>query len=61
MLIGGVPLEELLFGFTFGMYWASAYEHLTWRTRATNEAKANIRSFDHVAWLAPVRMTTLYY
>ncbi len=26
----GLPLEELLFGFSFGMYWASIYEHLTW-------------------------------
>ncbi len=25
-----VPLEELLFGFTFGMYWSSVYEHLLW-------------------------------
>lgn len=34
VLIGGIPLEELLFGFTFGMYWASVYEHFTWRTGA---------------------------
>lgn len=26
----GVPLEELMFGFTFGLYWSSVYEHLTW-------------------------------
>lgn len=32
VLVGGVPLEELLFGLTFGMYWASVYEHLTWQT-----------------------------
>lgn len=30
---GGLPLEELLFGFAFGMYWSSVYEHLTWRLR----------------------------
>ena len=29
-LILGVPLEELLFGFTFGMFWSSIYEHLLW-------------------------------
>ncbi len=29
-LIYGVPLEELLFGFTFGSYWAGAYEHFSW-------------------------------
>jgi len=27
----GLPLEEFLFGFAFGMYWSSVYEHLTWR------------------------------
>jgi hypothetical protein len=29
----GLPLEELLFGLGFGMYWSSVYEHLTWRQR----------------------------
>jgi hypothetical protein len=29
----GLPLEELLFGFGFGMYWSSVYEHVTWRRR----------------------------
>lgn len=32
ILAGGIPLEELLFGFTFGWYWASVYEHFTWST-----------------------------
>jgi len=27
----GLPIEELLFAFCFGMYWSGAYEHLTWR------------------------------
>ena len=27
----GLPLEELLFGFGFGMYWSSVYEHVAWR------------------------------
>ncbi len=26
----GIPIEELLFAFTFGMLWSSYYEHLTW-------------------------------
>lgn len=30
ILILGVPLEELLFAFTFGMYWSGLYEHLFW-------------------------------
>lgn len=29
----GVPLEELMFGFTFGLYWSSVYEHLTWHSQ----------------------------
>ncbi|MEQ9352161.1 MAG: lycopene cyclase domain-containing protein [Vicingaceae bacterium] len=31
ILILGVPIEELLFAFSFGMYWSSLYEHLYWR------------------------------
>lgn len=31
LLAWGVPLEELLFAFTFGLYWSSMYEHLAWR------------------------------
>lgn len=30
VLIAGLPLEELLFGFSFGLMWSSVYEHLTW-------------------------------
>lgn len=26
----GIPIEELLFGFAFGAYWAGVYEHVTW-------------------------------
>ena len=31
VLIAGIPLEELAFGFAFGLYWAGVYEHLTWK------------------------------
>ena len=27
----GLPPEELLFGFGFGLYWSTVYEHVTWR------------------------------
>ena len=37
VLVGGIPLEELLFGFAFGMYWASVYEHFTWRSSTMRE------------------------
>ena len=30
VLIYGIPLEELLFGFSFGLYWTGVYEHFTW-------------------------------
>ncbi len=29
--IYGLPLEELLFGFTFGLMWTGIYEHFTWK------------------------------
>lgn len=29
-LVYGIPVEELLFGFTFGLYWSGVYEHFTW-------------------------------
>ena len=28
--IAGIPLEELLFSFAFGLHWANAYGHLSW-------------------------------
>jgi hypothetical protein len=31
----GVPLEEMMFAFTFGLYWSSVYEHLTWHGQRT--------------------------
>ena len=27
----GLPMEELLFAFAFGMYWSGVYEHVTWK------------------------------
>ncbi|HKZ87526.1 MAG TPA: lycopene cyclase domain-containing protein [Candidatus Bathyarchaeia archaeon] len=32
ILVLNVPLEELLYGFTFGMYWSTIYEHFMWYT-----------------------------
>jgi hypothetical protein len=29
--VWGIPAEELMFGFAFGMYWTGIYEHFTWR------------------------------
>ncbi|NNE97606.1 MAG: hypothetical protein HKN25_01160 [Pyrinomonadaceae bacterium] len=26
----GIPIEEILFGFSFGMYWSSVFEHVSW-------------------------------
>jgi Lycopene cyclase len=31
LLIFGIPIEELIFAFTFGMFWSGLYEHLFWR------------------------------
>lgn len=40
----GLPIEELLFGFCFGMYWSGIYEHVTWRQLDT----ARVRSIAHL-------------
>ncbi len=37
ILVMGVPLEELMFAFTFGMMWSGVYEHL--RYYAIRKAK----------------------
>ena len=31
IVIYGLPIEELLFGFSFGLMWTGIYEHFTWR------------------------------
>lgn len=36
VMIGGIPLEELAFGFAFGLYWAGIYEHFTWHRNRVN-------------------------
>jgi lycopene cyclase-like protein len=45
VLIYGIPLEELLFGFAFGLYWTGVYEHFTWSKSVVdsggNEAEAS--------------------
>lgn len=37
VLLGSIPLEELAFGFAFGLYWAGIYEHFTWHRSQTNQ------------------------
>lgn len=40
--ITDIPLEELLFGFAFGIYWSGIYEHVAWRSvvaRAPRDAR----------------------
>jgi hypothetical protein len=36
VVLDGIPLEELGFGFSFGLYWAGIYEHLTWHRSMPN-------------------------
>jgi hypothetical protein len=48
VMVVGIPLEELLFGFAFGSYWSGVYEHLTWQgsgtIRRAESAKRGTRS-----------------
>jgi hypothetical protein len=39
-LVYGIPLEELLFGLAFGMYWSGVYEHVTWHASGARMLKA---------------------
>lgn len=39
VLLAGIPLEELAFGFAFGMYWAGIYEHFTWHRSRGNQGE----------------------
>jgi hypothetical protein len=40
IVIYDIPLEELLFGFSIGLYWTGVYEHLTWQ-------KSSVEDFHH--------------
>lgn len=31
VLLGPYPIEELLFGLSFGLFWTGVYEHVSWR------------------------------
>ncbi len=35
--IQAIPLEELLFALTFGLYWSGIYEHFQWKYPAQNK------------------------
>ncbi len=39
ILVGPLPLEELLFALTFGFYWSGVYDHFTWRTPVGNTGR----------------------
>lgn len=41
--LAGIPVEELAFGFAFGMYWSGLYEHLYWRATSA-PARSGFRS-----------------
>ena len=43
----GVPLEELLFGFAFGAYWAGVYEHVRWQRLRARGHEGNRSSPPH--------------
>jgi hypothetical protein len=46
VMVIGIPLEELLFGFAFGTYWSGIFEHLTWQrlARVETDPTHSIRS-----------------
>lgn len=38
IVIYGLPIEELMFGFSFGLVWTGIYEHFTWKRSATEKS-----------------------
>ena len=48
-LVYGIPLEELLFGLAFGLYWAGVYEHFTWSENVTPGGVRRPRAADRNA------------
>lgn len=40
----GIPLEELVFGFAFGMYWSGLYEHFSWRAIGSAHTRSELNS-----------------
>ena len=42
VLIYGIPVEELLFGVAFGLYWSGVYEHFTW-TRTVPHTRIHLQ------------------
>ena len=44
ILIYGLPVEELMFGFSFGLIWAGIYEHFTWTRSVSGRAHAASRN-----------------
>ncbi|MDZ4865098.1 MAG: lycopene cyclase domain-containing protein [Gemmatimonadota bacterium] len=59
-LVYGIPLEELLFGFTFGLYWTGVYEHFTWSESVANPELRIVLSDDPVATAGSHRFQTAW-
>lgn len=47
VLIAGIPLEELAFGFAFGMYWSGLYEHFSWHAIGARTAPTLVSQRGH--------------
>jgi hypothetical protein len=44
LLLAGIPMEELVFGFAFGMYWSGLYEHFSWRAIGSARTTSGLNS-----------------
>lgn len=43
LLVGPIPLEELIFAAAFGMYWSGVYDHFSWRRTVSEPRSGPIR------------------
>lgn len=46
VLILGIPMEELLFAFSFGMYWSGLYEHIYWYGIREQRKRESIKMYN---------------
>ena len=48
ILLFGIPLEDLLFAFAFGLCWAGVYEHLVCGGFPQNSISTAINSYQYI-------------
>jgi hypothetical protein len=59
LMIGFMPLEELLYAAAFGMYWSGVYDHFTWRRAERLHAQGSHPAGQGRATTRPAALTVV--